>query len=133
MKNGFIYNLKLKDNITIIDGDNGTGKTLLANELNALKSSGQKLTGIDASNIIIINEDKDLDKIEDSKKLYIIDRADMILNDTVCDNICSCVDARFLIFARGSYNLGVSPNHFGTFERSSNCITIHYEFNESWW
>lgn len=125
------YHLELRGKITIIDGDSGTGKTLLSNELSSLKESETSLTGVDLSNIILLKSDKE--DIIDDKILYIIDRADMILNDIMCDKICSCSKARFLIFARGSYNLGVSPNHFGRFQKSLNEVSIVYEFNERWW
>lgn len=130
-KDGIRYKLNLRGSITVIDGNSGTGKTLLVSELFHLKKSGENLTGLDLSNIVILKSFED--KIEDEKKLYILDRADKVLNDDMCDTICSCKNAHFLIFARGSYNLGISPNHFGTLQRNENNISIVYDFNEKWW
>ncbi|MDD7178924.1 MAG: hypothetical protein SPG09_06185 [Lachnospiraceae bacterium] len=114
-REGIRYFIELRGNITIVDGDSGTGKTLLANELSALKNSDPLLTGIDAGNIKIFNSFEM--KITDDKVLYVIDRADRVLNPTVCSKICDCMYARFLIFAREAHNLGVSPNHFGIFKK----------------
>lgn len=130
-KDGLKYSLKLNGRVVVVDGDSGTGKTLLVNELSSLKNSNSNLTGVDLSNIIILHS-KD-DKIKDDEVLYILDRGDMILDDYVCDKICDCSKARFLIFARGNYNLGISPNHFGRFERTDNTISLVYDFNEKWW
>ena len=54
-KDGMRYYLKLRNKITIIDGDSGTGKTLLVNEIVHLKQSNKLLTGIDVDNIVFIS------------------------------------------------------------------------------
>lgn len=130
-KDGTRYNLKLRGKVTIVDGNSGTGKTLLVSELKNLKKTGYGLTGIDLNNVSIITSSSDL--ILDESMLYIIDRADTILDDILCDKICTCLNARFLIFARSSYSLGVSPNHFGELIFSGNEVSIKYDFNEKWW
>lgn len=130
-KEGTEYYLELREKVTIIDGDSSTGKTLLVNDLSNTKKSGASLTGLDLSNVVIVETDTDIGM--DSKILYITDRADMFLNDDICDRICGYTKARFLIFARGDYKLGVSPNHFGEFKKKANTISIEYAFNESWW
>ena len=130
-KNDVYYDLNLRGNITIIDGFSGNGKTVLFDDIIMAKNNTENIVGTDMSNITPINSSDT--EIEDKKVLYIIDRADKILNNNLCDKICSCNYARFLIFARGSFPLGVSPNHIGTFVRNDNCITIEYDFNESWW
>ena len=130
-KDGKKYYLELRGKITIIDGNSGTGKTLLANEIYYLKKNDKRLTGIDADNISLITSNED--SITDEEVLYILDRADMFLDNEMCDRICDCSKARFLIFARGSYNLGVSPNYFGEFQKKEDVIYIVYDFNEKWW
>lgn len=130
-KNGISYNLHLRGNVTIIDGPCGSGKSVLFKDIDLLKNIDKSITDIDVSNIITVKT-SDI-KINDIKVLYIIDRADKILTSDLCDKICSCNYARFLIFARGSHPLGVSPNHFGSFVRNGDSIYINYEFNEVWW
>lgn len=128
-KEGTRYELNLRGNVTIIDGESGSGKTLLTEEIYRLKGLSSALTGFNVDNIEIIRS-PDV-QIIDAELLYIIDHADKILNEALCDRICLCRSARFLIFARGSYNLGVSPDHFGTFIRENNIIRIAYAFS-SW-
>lgn len=125
------YHIELRGKITIIDGNSGTGKSLLVTELYHLKESGKQLTGVNTDNIVFITSNQD--SIVDDKILYILDRADMFLDDEMCNKICDCSNARFLIFVRGSYNLGVSPNHFGRFEKNFDTISVVYDFNEKWW
>ena len=72
-KSGHTFDLKLCKGITIIDGASATGKTLLFT------------TGYDVSNIELITRNSDI--IDDNKVLYIIDKAEHILNDEMCKSI----------------------------------------------
>lgn len=130
-KSGHTFDLKLRKGITIIDGASATGKTLLFNDIKALKDLNPQTTGYDVSNIELITRNSDI--IDDNKVLYIIDKAEHILNDEMCKSITKCKYARFLIFTRLAYNLYVSPNHFGEFENSDNIIRIKYAFDEKGW
>lgn len=130
-KNRLSYDLDLRGNITIIDGESGSGKTLLVENISRLKCNSSAITGFDVSDIIVVRDPNF--SVVDSKVLYIIDHGDRILTDTICESICKCIFTRFLIFARGSYNLGVSPNHLGNFVKEDNTIKISYDFNERWW
>ena len=59
-KDGTRYYLELRGNVTVVDGDSGTGKTLLITELGNLKESGEILTGEDVSKIVIFKSDMDI-------------------------------------------------------------------------
>lgn len=130
-KSGHTFDLKLRKGITIIDGASASGKTLFCNDIRVLKDLNPKVTGYDLSNIEFITGSNDV--IDDRNILYIIDKADRILTDDLCKRIVQCNHAQFLIFTRLSYNLYVSPNHFGEFVSHGNTISIYYEFNEKGW
>ena len=91
------------------------------------------IPGTDVSNIVIVKSQDET--IRDSKVLYIVDRANIILNSSLSEKIRRCRQARFLIIGEGEYdlNLPVTPNYFGTFEKNNNEITIYYEFSEPLW
>lgn len=127
-KKNIFFDLQLRKNIVFITGCSATGKTFFVNALSAFKKTVLKSDDVDLSNIEIIN---DASKVADGKILYIIDRGDVVLNRDFCRKIVNCTKARFLIFARGTYPVGVSPNQFGEFVRDGNKIMIYYEFNES--
>ena len=84
-KSGHTFDLKLCKGITIIDGASATGKTLLFNDIKALKDLNPQTTGYDVSNIELITRNSDI--IDDNKVLYIIDKAEHILNDEMCKSI----------------------------------------------
>lgn len=133
-KSGLKYSLDLRGNITIVDGLSATGKTLLYNELKAIKDLDSKISGYDVSNIVLFSgtDEKEF-SVVDENILVIIDEAEKVLDDNICKIITKCNNARFLIFTRLAYNLYVSPNHFGTFVEKDNMISIYYEYNERSW
>ena len=59
-KSGHTFDLKLCKGITIIDGASATGKTLLFNDIKALKDLNPQTTGYDVSNIELITRNSDI-------------------------------------------------------------------------
>lgn len=128
-----IFDLKLRGNITIIDGASASGKTLLFNSILNIKRLDKEIAKVDASNIYLITYGH-AESFDDKECLVIIDCGELVLTDKLCRKITQCNKARFLIFTRGSHNLYCSPNHFGEFVKdSNNTITIDYMFNEPGW
>jgi len=134
-KSGIVYNLQLRGAITIIDGEVASGKTYLANELRAMKSVPSSISGYDVSNIYVPSVRKEYFRLpdEDIEGLTIIDRADVLLNDELCEGIKAYKKMHFMIFLRKSMNIGYSPNYFGEFVRNDGVVTIKYDFSEELW
>lgn len=137
-ENSVSYNLEIRQPITIIHGDNATGKTLLVNLVKGIKKH-RRINNIksDDFNVETFSDEIDLDifsKIRNS--LVIIDRADMFLENRQ-DILDLILDTRsnntYLIMSRVALNLGVSPNYYGSFVFDNGEIKIKYDFSEKGW
>lgn len=129
------FDLDIRKPIVQIMGDSATGKTLLVNYLKADKLSA-KYNGIsDYPNVCVFDSNSsyiDLSGLQD--KLIVIDRGDLVLPDTLIDRIRSDKYNSYLIFARVTLPLGLSPNYYGEFKVSEdNVISIAYMFSEVGW
>ena len=134
-KTGLVFDLSLRGNITVIRGESGTGKTLLVKSLEGIAGVGSVnyLGNVDVSNIITVAKKTDFFDFDDVDKLVIVDRADLILSDTIVEHIRQYKKLRFLIFARASYDFFISPNQLGIFVRDKNTISIKYDFDKKGW
>lgn len=131
------FDLELRPSITIIEGDSGTGKTMLIDTIKDLQAAEQ-LTGrkyLDTDrNIQFLNFDT-VNDLSAENTFYIIDNADILLTDKLSKAIIrNRFNSRFLIFGRRSYNLGLSPNYFGEFYDDNGVIRVKFEYSElGWW
>lgn len=128
------FNIELRGQITIINGDSASGKTLLCSKIRDMQKDKNKLMQkYNSDNIFIFNEDNK-DKLSQQRhKLVIIDRADILLSDKEEDIIDNDRYNRYLIFVRRPLNIEVSPNHLADLVRHGNEITAQYEFNVRGW
>ncbi len=133
-KDGVQYRLQLRGFVTIVEGESSTGKSYLVSELFNLKSVQVEVSGYDVSNIFIPSTKKDWFSLpSDYEGLTIIDRADILLTDIVCEQIKNYRKMRFLLFLRKAMNIGYSPNYFGEFVNDNGVIVIKYKFSEELW
>lgn len=129
LKSGWVFDLQLRGNVTVVDGDSGTGKTYLVNELDACKQDSYPK--YDLSDVTLFTRNFVLPK--DIKGLTIIDRGDLLLNPDLCAEINQYQNMHFLVFLRAPYGLGLSPNYYGEFKRNGSIINIEYAFSEEAW
>lgn len=129
------FDLDIRKPIVQIMGDSATGKTLLVNYLKADKLSA-KYNGIsDYPDVYVFDiNSPDIDISGLQRKLIVIDRGDLILQDSLIDKIRTDRNNSYLIFARMTLPLGLSPNYYGEFKVSDgNVISIAYLFSEVGW
>lgn len=129
------YDLNIRPNITVISGESGTGKSLLANYLEGLKYANvyNKCLDINVNVLSYTYEFLKDEVIRRPSTLVVIDRADLILNEEDIEFIRCDDNHHYLIFARTCHNFGISPNYFGDFVITGNRVTINYHFSEPCW
>ncbi len=128
------FDLDIRKPITQVLGDSATGKTLLVNYIKADKDSGRFNALEDYPNVIAYDNiflKEDLKDLRDT--LIIIDRGDLILTDELVDFICRDKKNSYLIFARTTLPLGLSPNYYGEFITEGDRIILKYMFSEVGW
>lgn len=127
------YYLELRGNKNIVKGCSGVGKTYLCDRIEKIKESFNENQKYDASNIIILNKDN-IDKLKDFKnQLIIIDKAELLLNESEIEYINLDDNNRYLIFARVPIGIEVSPNHQADFFIDGNTTRMVYRFNVKGW
>ena len=88
--NGTIFHLKLKGTKTIVGGKAGTGKTLICNKLlDIICDDNIDMKPYNASNVFVLTQENRHLLYEQNHKLVIVDRADMILNESEIEFIIS--------------------------------------------
>ena len=120
----FIVNFKFTNNITILMGDSGTGKT-------ATFSFIRECMAID-SRILCLNYldyQKDIMTIVSNTqgKLIVIDNADILLNDEIRRFINFEFSNQYMLFSRNCDGLNVSDKSFKVLKFDNNRITLEEE------
>lgn len=134
---GIKFNLVLKGYKTIVCGNSATGKTLLCNVINGYMQDSLNdpvLRKYNTDNIFILNAQNKQELKTIRYKLIIVDRADLILDDTDIEIINSDTDInKYLIFSRKPLGIYISPNYFGELKDKGDGIEIEYLFNVGGW
>lgn len=128
------YALKFKGRKTIVSGKSATGKIMLCNTLKEiLDYHGTAAKDFDASNIFILNSDNKDKLREQTKKLIVIDRGDIQIDDETRDFINRDRKNRYLLFLRQPKGISLSPNYFADMEQRKSSIVLNYRYNEQGW
>lgn len=132
------FDLNIRKYITQINGDSGTGKTLLVDCINTIAINNETNDiEFDVSNIKLITNKKSISELKDASNcLIIIDRADLLLTDEITEFIYKDMDRgnTYLIFGRKAHNFHLSPNYYGEFVKSADgVLRINYKYSESSW
>lgn len=98
----FSLDFHFKNNITLLMGDSGTGKTLVFGILKELSVTDGRLVCI---NYFDVNKQMEQEIGSVSGKLIVIDNADVILNDEVRKKIAFDRKNQYLIMGRNPKNL----------------------------
>lgn len=118
------FDFKLREPITLVQGDSATGKTLFYKLM--------QMISINDNNIIFINIDKikETDMILKSakNKLIIIDNADIVLTDKQAKSIREDKYNQYIIFGRDTerYYLG-NRNLASLYESKPRHINLEYD------
>lgn len=126
---GVKFSFKLKDRMVFVDGDSGTGKTVLFNAI-------MQYAGLTDAPIILINYNMTSGKIDNVRKhlvgnenkLIVIDNADTILDAEMRGIIALDYNNQYLIFGRDVQGLGVRDKSMAYIEIVNNKGKLKYEF-----
>lgn len=105
----FLYNLKFDDRITLVGGDNGTGKTVLYEMLEDLKLTDQ-YSAIKLFNYRTQDMKECLMRCQDS--FIVIDNADILIDDDIRRFINFEFSNQYMLFLRNCDGLNVSDKSF---------------------
>lgn len=126
------FKLELRDRVTLIRDNSGTGKTVLADAMRNV--IGNEESELGESKYHVIDSKANLNMIKQLKgKLILIDEADQILSKEVVNYINSDIVNDYIIIARKTWGLEGTLNALGKLSRKGNEITIAYEFNVLGW
>ena len=120
----FSYDLVFEDRITLVGGDNGTGKTVLYEMLEDLKLTDEyhsiKLFNYKSENI--------LENLERCRNNFIvIDNADILIDDDIRRFINFEFSNQYMLFLRNCDGLNVSDKSFKVLKLEDNKITLEEE------
>ena len=105
----FLYNLEFDDRITLVGGDNGTGKTVLYEMLEDLKLTDQ-YSAIKLFNYRTQDMKECLMRCQDS--FIVIDNADILIDDDIRRFINFEFSNQYMLFLRNCDGLNVSDKSF---------------------
>lgn len=129
------FDLDIRKPIAQIVGNSATGKTWLINYMQNDRKSGVN-NGISYfRNVYTVTSAEEAKTVMGvTKSLILVDRGDFILTDELVSSIRMDRKNSYLIFARGGYHFGISPNYYGEFEmKEPGVVTIKYMFSEKGW
>ena len=107
------FSFDLKNDIIVVNGDSGTGKSMFCDVLNNTRKMTAKNSLKDV--VTVFNEDNPLEigfLFRKKKHLFVIDNADILLTDEIVDHIAYDINNQYLIFARGPWCFQITPNCF---------------------
>lgn len=134
-KNGNIFNLQLRGPATIIDGKSGTGKSLIVSKIQSfMRDYNDSSLGYSTDNIIILDKYNKNSIFNETGKLIIIDRGEVLVDQKIVDFVNGDMERnRFLIFMREAVGFSISPNYHGRLVQEGKEIKIHYRYNIPGW
>ena len=112
----FIVDLQIESNVTFITGDSGVGKTAVYSFLREMSSEDSRIVCL---NYIDRNKDYN-DTITNAKgKLFIIDNADILLDDEMRRYIAMDTENQYIIIGRNPTGLLLSQDEIYELESES--------------
>lgn len=120
----FSYELFFDDRITLVDGDSGTGKTVLYEMLEDLKLT-DKYNAIKLFNYKSEDLTENLEKCRNN--FIVIDNADILINDDIRKFINFELSNQYMLFLRNCDGLNVSDKSFKELKLENNRITLEEE------
>lgn len=115
--NGVHFNVSLPGRVTVLSGNNASGKTLLRQRFKMKSILEAEMHGLEDKVVTFdIFDNHDLQQVKDIKhKFIIIDNGDSLLatHNSLVDYINADFDNQYLIFSRGETGIRTNPNNRG--------------------
>lgn len=126
---GIAFKLAIKDNLTLIGGQSGSGKTLLfeAFQSDSVLSENSNITCI---NYTTAKEIMSETLKKSSGKLFVIDNADIILNRDQRFNISLDKKNQYIVFTHSLYGFKPSASSIAELIVENNIGKLHYPLLE---
>ena len=120
----FIVDFTFKNNITILMGDSGTGKTAAFSFIQECMAINSKILCLN-----YLDYQKNIQEIirDAEGKLIVIDNADILMDDEVRRFINFEFSNQYMLFLRNCDGLNVSDKSFKVMKVESNMITLEEE------
>lgn len=120
------YDLKFLDQLTLIGGESGTGKTLFYNLM--LKKAAN-----DTENIYCFNASTNQSVINNALKmlqykLIIVDNADISLDDKARYLVATNTKNQIILLGRNSNGLHLTPTRYAELIEDNNRVYLEYSF-----
>ena len=120
----FSYDLVFDDRITLVGGDNGTGKTVLYEILEDLRLTDE----YKAIKLFNYRSDDLLESLKKCKeKFIVIDNADILINDDIRKFINFEFSNQYMLYLRNCDGLNVSDQSFKVLKHNNSKITLENE------
>lgn len=120
----FSYDLMFDDRITLVGGDNGTGKTVMYEILEDLRLTDE----YKAIKLFNYKSDNLLEAIKQCRDNFIvIDNADILIDDVIRRFINFEFSNQYMLFLRNCDGLNVSDKSFKVLKLEDNRITLEEE------
>ena len=120
----FSYDLEFDDRITLVGGDNATGKTVLYEILEDLRLTD----GYKAIKLFNYKSDNFSESIKQSRDSFIVvNNADILIDDEIRQFINFEVSNQYMLFLRNCDGLNVSDKSFKVLKHDNNRITLEEE------
>ena len=103
----FMVDLEIRSNVTFITGDSGTGKSAVFSFLQELSSEDERII---CFNYIDHNKDCKDTILKAKGKLFIIDNADILLDDEIRQYIAMDTENQYVIIGRNPTGLFLSQD-----------------------
>lgn len=120
----FTYELFFDDRITLVGGDNGTGKTVLYEIIEDLKLTDE----YNAIKLFNYKSDNMKENLMKCKECFVvIDNADILINDDIRQFINFEFSNQYMLFLRNCDGLNVSDKSFKIMHLEGKKITLQDE------
>ena len=127
--------LNIDDNLTLINGDSGIGKTLIFNYLDRCSYDNDKIKCFNAKYLEKIKLDgKSVQRALENrlklikKSLIVIDNAEIILDDRLRRYIAFDGDNTYMIFGRNVSGLWITENNIATLVRDTKNKRMYLDY-----
>lgn len=123
----FSINFHFTNNITLLMGDSGMGKTLIFGILQEYSASDQRLICL---NYLNVNKEIKAEIANASGKLIVIDNADVILTDDMRKDIALDKKNQYFIIGRNPKNLLTTKENLFELKQEKAGNVIEYSLKE---
>lgn len=119
--------LQLLDPVILVEGDSGTGKTLIYNVFKDISALDKNILCINADVLRIAKKTFKQYKAGIKGKVILVDNADIILTSDARKSLLYDTENQYVIFGRNSDGLGVTEMSFTELKDNGSNIKLVYK------